>query len=75
MTRSLASTISGATNSFCDLAPPNESHVRENNGKNTVGQNEFTAFEQFGLEHPDSPKTMFAMNWPNYPGDGITLQA
>ena len=75
MTRSQFPPILGATNSFCDLAPPNESHMRENFGKNTAGPNEFTDFEKFGLEHPDSPKTMFAMNWPNHPGDGITLQA
>ena len=75
MTRSLASTISGATNSFCYFAPPNESHVRENNGKNTPGPNEFTDFKQFGLEHPDFTKTIVATNWANHPGDGITLQA
>ena len=49
--------------------------MRENNGKNTVGPNEFTDFEQFGLEHHDSPKTIVATNWANHPGDGITLQA
>ena len=66
---------SGAANSFCDLAPPNESHMGENNKKNTVGPNEFTDFEQFGIEHPDRIKTMLAINWPNHPGDGVTLQA
>ena len=74
MARSLASTISGATNSFCDLTPPNESHIRENNGKNTAGPNEFTDFEQFGLEHGDRTKTIVATNWPVHPGDGITLR-
>ena len=49
--------------------------MRENNEKTTAGPNEFTAFEQFGLEHIDSPKTTVATNWPNHPGDGITLQA
>ena len=75
MTRSLAQASAGATNSFCDLAPPNESHMRENNGKNTAGPKEFTDFEQFRLEHPDSIKTIVATNWANHPGDGITLQA
>ena len=67
--------ISAATNSFSDLTPPNESHMRENYGKNTVGPNEFTDFEQFGLEHPDFIKTIVATNSANHPGDGITLQA
>ena len=49
--------------------------MRENNGKNTAGPNEFTDFEQFGLEHTDSTKTILATNWANHPGDGITLQA
>ena len=49
--------------------------MRENYGKNTVGSNEFTDFEQFGLERPDRTKTIFATNWANHPGDGITLQA
>ena len=44
--------------------------MRENNGKNTAGPNEFTDFEQFGLEHPDSIKTIVATNWANHPGDG-----
>ena len=74
MTRSLASTSSGATNSFCDLAPPNESHMRENYKKNTVGPNEFTDFEKFPVEHPDRIKTILATNWRNHPGDGITLR-
>ena len=75
MTRSQFPPSSGATNSFCDLAPPNESHMRENNGKNTAGPNEFTDFEQFGFEHPDRTKTIVATNWANHPGDGMTLQA
>ena len=49
--------------------------MRENFGKNTVGPNEFTDFEKFGLENPDPIKTIFATNWYNHPGDGITLQA
>ena len=48
--------------------------MQENNGKNAAGPNEFTDFEQFGLEHPDSIKTIVATNWANHPGDGITLQ-
>ena len=57
------------------MAPPNESHMRENNWKNTVGPNEFTDFEKFLVEHTDSTKTIVATNWANHPGDGITLQA
>ena len=49
--------------------------MRENNGKNTAGPNEFTDFKQFGLEHPDFIKTIVATNWTNHPGDGITLLA
>ena len=49
--------------------------MQENYGKNTVGPNEFTDFEQTGLKHHDSPKTIVATNWANHPGDGITLQA
>ena len=75
MTRSLVPAISGATNSFSDLTPPNESHMRENNWKITAGPNEFTDFEQFGLEHPDRTKTIVVTNWANHPGDGITRQA
>ena len=74
MTRSLVQQRSGATNSFCDLVPPIESHMRENNPENTAGRNEFTDSEQFGREHPENNKTMLAMNWPNHHGDGITLR-
>ena len=74
MTGSLAQERFFATNSFCDLAPPIESHMRENNGKNTAGPNEFTDFEQFNREHTENIKTMLAMNWPNHPSDGITLR-
>ena len=49
--------------------------MQENNGKNTAGPNEFTDFEQFGLEHTDRTKTIVATNWSNPPGDGIPLQA
>ena len=42
--------------------------------KNTAGRNEFTDFEQFTREHTENIKTMLAMNWPNHPGDGITLR-
>ena len=49
--------------------------MRENYKKNTVGPNEFTDFEQLGLEHVDRTKTILATNWPNHPGNGITLQA
>ena len=48
--------------------------MRENNGKNTAGPNECAGFEQSGLEHTDPPKTILAMNWPNHPGDGITVR-
>ena len=48
--------------------------MRENNGKNEAGPNEFIDFEQLGLEHLDSPKTIVATNWANHPGDGITLR-
>ena len=41
------------------------------NAKNSAGPNEFIDFEQFGLEHPDRTKTIFATNWANHPGDGI----
>ena len=75
MTRSQFPPSSGAANSFCDLAPPNESHMRENFGKNTVGPNEFTDFEKFRVEHPDPPKTIIDTNWSVHPGDGITLRA
>ena len=34
--------------------------MRENNGKHTVGPNEFTDFEQFALEHIDRIKTILA---------------
>ena len=44
------------------------------NGNNTAGPNEFTDFENFKLEHPENTKTTFATNWPNRPGDGITLR-
>ena len=40
-----------------------------------VGLNEFTDFEQLGLEHPDCPKTIVVTNWANQAGDGIILQA
>ena len=49
--------------------------MRENNGKNTAGPNEFTDFEQFPVEHTDRTTTVLATNWPNHPGDGITRQA
>ena len=65
---------SGVANSFRDLAPPIESHMPENNGKNTAGPNEFTDFEKFEVEHPENTKTRFTMNWPNHPGAGITLR-
>ena len=48
--------------------------MRENNGKNTAGTNEFADFKKFGLEHPDRIKTMLATNWTNHPGDNITLR-
>ena len=48
--------------------------MKENNEKTDAGPNEFTDFENFGVEHPDPPKTIFATNWPNHPGDGITLR-
>ena len=48
--------------------------MRENNGKNIVGPNEFTDFENFDVEHPNRIKTSFVTNSPNHPGDGITLR-
>ena len=48
----------GVAHSFCDLAPPSESHMRENNWKNTVAPNEFTDFEKFDIEHLDPLKTI-----------------
>ena len=74
MTRSLASTNFCCKNSFCDLTPPIESQMKENTAKNAFGQNEVTDFEKFNLEHPENPKTIFATNWLNHPGDGITLR-
>ena len=50
-------------------------HARKPWEKNTVGPNEFTDFEKFDVEHPENIKTIFGTNWPNHPGDGITLQA
>ena len=47
--------------------------MKENNANNTFGPNEFTDFENFKLEHPENTKTICATNWPNHPGDGITL--
>ena len=74
MTGSLFQERFFAASSFCDLAPPNESHMRENYGKNTAGPNEHAGFEQSGLEHTNPPKPILAMTWPNHPGDGITLR-
>ena len=48
--------------------------MKENNAKNTFGPNEFTDFDNFKLEHPENTKTIFATDWPNHPGDGITLR-
>ena len=48
--------------------------MRENNGKSTVGTNEFADFEKFGLEHPDRTKTMLAMKPANHLGVRITLE-
>ena len=48
--------------------------MKENNAKNAFGPNEFTDFEKFNLEHPENPKMIFATNWLNHPGDGITLR-
>ena len=48
--------------------------MKENNAKNTFGPNEFTDFEKFTFEHPETTKTIFATNSPNHPGDGITLR-
>ena len=73
MTGSLVPESSAATNSFCDLAPPNESHVQENYGKNTVGPNEFTDFEKFELEHIKGPKSIHVSTSAEHPGNGITL--
>ena len=65
---------SGVTHLFGDMTPRIESHMWENNGKNTVGPNELTDFEKFDVEQPDGPKTILATNSPNHPGDGITLR-
>ena len=65
---------SGVTHLFGDMTLPIESHMPENNGKNTVALNQFTDFEKFDVEHPDKPKTIFGTNLPNHPGDGMTLR-
>ena len=57
----------GVAHLFCDLTPPIESHMRENNGKNTVGPNEFTDFEKFEVEHPENTKTVLARTGPINP--------
>ena len=72
--RSLFVPSSGVTHLFGDMTPRIESHMWENNGKNTAGPNEFTDFEKFEVEHPETTKTILATNSPNHPGDGITLR-
>ena len=43
--------------------------------QNTVGPNEFTDLEKFGVEHHRRPKTIFVMTLAERPGTGITLTA
>ena len=62
------------TNSFCDLAPPNESHGRKKRTQNPFSRNEFTDFEQFAIEHTAALKTILASSLAQRPGTGITLQ-
>ena len=64
----------GATNSFSDLATAIEKPNRGQYRKNIPGRNEFTDFEQFGVEHPPRIKSILAIHSANYPGNGITLR-
>ena len=47
------------------MTPRIESHMRKNNGTNTVEPNEFTDFEKFELERPKTTKTRKAGSKPS----------
>ena len=66
--------ISAAANSFFDLTTRIDSHDRETPTRNPVGPNEFTDFEHFAVPDTQVPKTILTTNWPNHPGDGVTLE-
>ena len=65
--------ISAAAKSFFDLTTRIDS---DNNisQKNTVGPNEFMNFKHFTVFDTKVMQTIFAMNWPNRRGDGITIR-
>ena len=56
------------------MTPPINSHMPEKHNKNTVGQNKFTDFAKFEVEHTENPKTILATTSPNHPGDGAILR-
>ena len=65
--------ISAAANSFFDLTTRIDSD-NKTSLENTVGPNKFEDFEHFSGVDTKVMKTIFAMNWPNRPGDCITLR-
>ena len=73
-TNPMVSVSAGGTNLFSDITTGIESPNRGQYRKNTPGRNEFTDFEQFGVEHPPRIKSILAIHSANYPGNGITLR-
>ena len=65
---------SAAANSFFDLASAFESDVLGLDGKITDSSNDFTDFENFGVEGVARRKTISATQAVNHLGVGITLE-
>ena len=65
---------SAAVNSFFDLTTRLDSDKKNPLRKNTVGFNELTHSRHFTFLETNIIKKIFALNWPNHVGDGITLR-